>query len=449
MTRQLSARFSRALPLFAVLAFACDSTQPFEPSEPENLSVSAARSAPEFPAPGSATVSASSDTQITVGWIDNSTNESSFEIHRSTSGEAGTFSLRATSAANTTRHTDQGLELTSPYCYKVRAVRVVGKKPTTYSAFSNPVCATTTPAAPSNFAAVAAPFSYINLSWQDNSTSETGFQIVRTRSGAANDIIIITTAANTTTYADPAMNTGTQYCYKVAAVRKNLAPDGSATYSYSAYTDSACATVPPQPVPNAPAAASGATASPSSSSSIAVRWTDNSTNEDGFRIYRSVEGGGGWVLAGTSPGSFGNLLLFDDAGRASEQPVCYKVAAFNSGGEAPASNTACATPPAAPTNLAMTRLNEEEVAFSWNDNSGVEDGYELVVRWSQGACCHEGGACDTGVSDGDTLVTRLPSGTTSYRHKPTTGCGYSEYGYYVVATKDGGRSTPSDEVPLP
>ncbi|MEO7684506.1 MAG: hypothetical protein ABIU86_11305 [Gemmatimonadaceae bacterium] len=448
MTRERPARLSRALPLFTVLAFACDNTQPFEPSETENLSVSAARSASEFPAPGSATVGASSDTQITVGWIDNSTNENGFEIHRSTSGEAGTFSLRATSAANTTRHTDQGLELTSPYCYKVRAVRVVAKR-TTYSAFSNTVCATTTPAAPSNFAAVAAPFSYINLSWQDNSTSETEFQIVRTRSGAANDIIVITTAANTTTYADPAMNTGTQYCYKVAAVRKNLAPDGSATYSYSAYSDSACATVPPQPVPNAPAAASNATASPSSSSSIAVRWTDNSTNEDGFRIYRSVDGGGGWVLAGTSSVYDYNQRLFDDAGRASEQPMCYKVVAFNSGGEAPASNTACATPPAAATNLAVTRLSAEEVAFSWNDNSSVEDGYELWVRWREGDCCAEGSACNAGYWEGETLVTRLPSGTTSYRHKPTSICGYFEYGYYVVATKDGGRSTPSAEVPLP
>jgi fibronectin type 3 domain-containing protein len=297
MPRERPVMASRVIPFFTVLAFACDNPQPFEPSETEILSISAAQSASDFPAPGSATVGASSDTQITVGWIDNSTNENGFEVHRSTSGEAGTFSLRATSAANVTHHTDQGLELTNPYCYKIRALRVVGKK-TTYSAFSNTICATTTPAAPSNFSAVAAPFSYINLAWQDNSTSETGFQIIRTRTGGANDIISITTAANTTSYADPSLNTGTEYCYKVAAVRKNLAPDGSATYAYSEYSVSACATVPSQPVPNAPAAASDATASPSSSSSIAVRWTDNSTNEDGFRIYRSVEGdGAGYLLA--------------------------------------------------------------------------------------------------------------------------------------------------------
>ncbi len=73
-----------------------------------------------------------------------------------------------------------------------------------------------------------------------------------------------------------------------------------------------------------------------------------------------------------------------------------------------------------------------------------------MVSWGQGDCCVEGGACDTGHYEGETLVTRLPSGSTSYRHTPTTGCGYTEYWYYVVATKDGGRSTPSAvDVPLP
>jgi hypothetical protein len=129
--------------------------------------------------------------------------------------------------------------------------------------------------------------------------------------------------------------------------------------------------------------------------------------------------------------------------------VCYKVVAFNSGGEAAASNTACSTPPAAATNFAVTRLNAEEVEFSWNDNSSVEDGYELWVWMTEGDCCQEGSGCNSGYSEGEILVTRLPSGTTSYRHKPKAVCGYAEYGYYVVATKDGGRSTPSAQVQLP
>jgi len=59
-------------------------------------------------------------TSITIGWTDNATAESNYEVWRSSDGN--TFSLLATIAADSTSHVDSGLTNETPYAYKVRAV---------------------------------------------------------------------------------------------------------------------------------------------------------------------------------------------------------------------------------------------------------------------------------------------------------------------------------------
>lgn len=71
---------------------------------------------------------------IDVIWVDNSTNESGFELERSTDG--GTFTRITTTAASTTFYTDQ-VTTNARYCYRVRAVNVTGS-----SAYSNESCQT-------------------------------------------------------------------------------------------------------------------------------------------------------------------------------------------------------------------------------------------------------------------------------------------------------------------
>ena len=97
-----------------------------------------------------------------------------------------------------------------------------------------------------------------------------------------------------------------------------------------------------------PVAPSSVNASPEGSHAVAVTWSDNSSNEQGFRIERSAVETGPWEVAGTAGAS---VTWFQDAGRASEQQVCYRVVAFNVTGGSP-SLSRCTAPPAAPT---MTR----------------------------------------------------------------------------------------------
>src|SRR5688500_13857236 len=108
----------------AVLLFGCDAPQPFDPSGTGELTVAAARNVSELGGPTGANAVPASESRMDISWVDNSSNETGFEVHRSTSGESGTFVLLTTTAAKTIHFADQGLSLSAPYCYKVRAVRV-------------------------------------------------------------------------------------------------------------------------------------------------------------------------------------------------------------------------------------------------------------------------------------------------------------------------------------
>src|SRR5207249_8353611 len=55
-----------------------------------------------------------------------------------------------------------------------------------------------------------------------------------------------------------------------------------------------------------------------------LTWTDNTQNEDGFRVERSATTAGPWVLAGPTGA---NVTSFDDGQRAPEQQMCYRVVA--------------------------------------------------------------------------------------------------------------------------
>lgn len=72
-------------------------------------------------APTGLTTSAPSAMQINLGWTDNSNNEAGFEIERSTTGIAGTYTLLATVNANVTSYSDLTVYASNEYCYRVRS----------------------------------------------------------------------------------------------------------------------------------------------------------------------------------------------------------------------------------------------------------------------------------------------------------------------------------------
>ena len=75
-------------------------------------------------APGSLSASAISSSQISISWVDNSTNESDFRIERSSDGT--TWVLLTTVAANTTSFANTGLAQSTNYYYRVCAENTYG-----------------------------------------------------------------------------------------------------------------------------------------------------------------------------------------------------------------------------------------------------------------------------------------------------------------------------------
>jgi len=442
---------STTLAASAALLIACDGRQPFEPSVGPEGSSSAKGSSTQLAAPSNATATALSETRIDVGWRDNSTNESGFEVHRSTAGVSGTFTLLATTGGKAAVWSDVGLNLLTQYCYKVRAVRVIGGK-SSVSGFSNTACTSTSTAPgvlspPSNTTAMAVSDAQIDLTWQDNSSSESGFWILRSTDGAAGNFVGVTlTAADAEAHSDRTVRAGMSYCYKVHAVIGSEIEGGYAFSSVSAASNISCATVPLSSV--APAAAADMMAKPQGSHTVEVSWRANSSNATGFRLYRSTDNGQLWTLIHTANGVYTTdaLLAFTDGERDSEQQGCYRAVAFNSAGDAPPSEMDCTTPPAAATSLVAIRVDEQSVDVAWADNSNIEDKYEVWAAWSSPYRCY--GACNADVLSDFFRVAELPANSVSWR---CANCGemwfneqQGEWGYithmFVVAVKDGGKS---------
>ncbi|MGE5307329.1 MAG: InlB B-repeat-containing protein [Alphaproteobacteria bacterium] len=84
---------------------------------------------------------------------------------------------------------------------------------------------------------------------------------------------------------------------------------------------------------------------------LQLSWVDNSTNEDGFNIERSVISGGPYTIVATvGP----NATTYNDTNLVDGTTYCYRVNAFNSAGASPYTPEACNTAAAASATFNLT-----------------------------------------------------------------------------------------------
>jgi hypothetical protein len=156
-----------------------------------------------------------------------------------------------------------------------------------------------------------------------------------------------------------------------------------------------------------PAAPSNLVATSVTSSKVTLSWTDNSSNETGFVVQRSSNGGKTWTTLTTTAA---NVTSYSDTTVGKRKTYEYRVYATNSYGNSAYSNTVTVTTPsanvavgtaagtgvaggkaaapsgaapAAPADVVATSVSPAQVTLSWSAGAGNATGF-VVQRSADG-----------------------------------------------------------------
>ncbi len=209
-------------------------------------------------------------------------------------------------------------------------------------------------------------------------------------------------------------NNGTLTCADAAVITATYTDpqDGSDTRS-----DTATAT---SDLPAAaPSSFSGVVAS---STSITWSWTDNASNETGFKLYNSSN-----TLIATI--ATPNTTSYTETGLTKGVSYTRKIVAYNNAGNSTYSNSATVLTPAepqAPSNFTGVAASNTSITWSWNDNSSDETGFKLLD------------------GNGTLIATITTANTTTYTETGLTK--NTSYTRKIAAYNDDGTSAPTSAV---
>ncbi len=251
---------------------------------------------------------------VTLGWSDNSTNETSFEIRRVAVG--ATWQIIGTAGTDTVSYVDATVAAGTAYDYQVRSCNSAGCSPWSNRLTVTVPAPTQQPAVPGNPVLTVLSAIDIDVAWADNSGNETRFDIQRRTSITAWSIIA-SPAANVVTYRDTGLLPGFEYRYRIRACNAS---------GCSAWTSVIRATTPsPTAAPKSPSAPTFVSASPQQ---VVMTWTDLSDNETFFVIEE-----GSLTTSWLAIGLVGvNVTTFTDTKVITGQQIFYRVRACNTAG---------------------------------------------------------------------------------------------------------------------
>ncbi len=277
----------------------------------------------------------------------------------------------------------------------------------------------------------------VKLTWVDNSLSATAFTIERATNNTFTSNLVSFPLGKVTTYTDPIGNTTQAYFYRVYASKTV----GSTVASYptltvtSGYSNTAAVNLP-QP----PAAPTNLVPTLQSGPQILLTWTDNATNETGFVLERSANGGAYTQIAAPGPRTNTGSVSYTDTTVQAGNSYQYRVAAVNAAGtSAYAYSAVVAVPtiPLAPTLLTATAArqgNNDRVTLTW---SAVNNATSYTIQRATNSTFTTG-------------VTNINAGnTTSYVDTVARGTpGATTYWYHVQAVNASGTSAFSNTLSI-
>jgi len=303
----------------------------------------------QLKAPSNLQITLVENNKIQILWQDNSTNETKFLISR----KIGLFSWQENYgevAANIITFPDEiPTNSDTVYSYKVRAFD--GEN---YSEYSIPTGWFGEIAAPTNLQLEQIAQDSIRLVWIDNSIGELNFRVDRKIGSADWQENYKILEPDTTSYIDYNPSLYDTCYYKVFAVCGNSYSDSTQNYF-----------IPFLPAPtNLAIEALSAT-------SAKLLWQDNCEGEDGYLVYKRLEGTD-WNIIDVQPNT--EEWIDEDVipGIVNYYKVCAYIGDDHSGYIEDSLNTL-----PAPTNLQIEQLNVHTFKLDWQDNSNFEQGFKI------------------------------------------------------------------------
>jgi titin len=231
-----------------------------------------------------------------VQWADTATSESGFKIERKVS-PTGAYAQIALTAANIVSFVDSNLSASTTYCYRVRAYNSAGN-----SSYSNEVC-------------VQTPVQKFRLSasLMGNGTLTGTPAGINCPTDCTEDY-----GAGTQVTLTPSAGSGARFASWGGA----CTGQGSTCVVTMAATQNVTATFQAAPPPQ-----------------ITLTWADTTASESGFKIERKVSTGTYSQIALTAA----NIVSFVDPNLSASTTYCYRVRAYNTGGNSGYTNEMCGT----------------------------------------------------------------------------------------------------------
>jgi Zn-dependent metalloprotease len=300
--------------------------------------------------PTNLVASATTDTQVNLTWIDNSTNETGFAIERKSMLPNSQFTTVATVGVNITSFSDIDLATNSRYYYRVKTL-----SGTSYSAYSGTVEVTlgNGPIIMNNGTISACNAQFFDSGYTNNYQNSENYTLTVNPSTAGEKLRVTFSSLSLESCCDAlyiydgsstsSILIGSYSGSSLPPVITATNPQGSLTFRFQ--SDGSVtyagwqATLTCVSVPNAP---SNLTATAVSSTQINLTWVDNSSNETSFSIERRVESNPSsqFQNIATLPA---NTTTFSDQGLGTNEKYYYRARALASTANSLYSNISDAT----------------------------------------------------------------------------------------------------------
>jgi hypothetical protein len=288
--------------------------------------------------------------------------------------------------------------------------------------------------APSNLSLSVQTTTRILVKWLDNCSNEGGFELQTSTDAGATWTAPTSVAAaggigTVIGYSKSGVTAGTTYTFRVRAVNGSNPSD---------YTPNASI------VFGLPKAPTGINVVTLSTTKLRVSWHDQASNENGFRMERSTDGGATWPTVyslGALPGTEG-VFFYTNSGLTAATTYTYRVRAWNGMGNSaylgPRDGTTQSAP-ADPDTLTATRNSSRSIKLTWIDRAANEQGFKLERSTDAGATWPvtltlAGAVTGTGATR-TYINTGLTGGVTyTYRVRAYNDTTYSGYSNTAFAT---------------